>query len=81
MKKILLVITSITLFGCQKFSSDYKDRNAGVLKVCPKCVYVYSEQMHIAIDTSKQPNSVYKVYFCSGWNYPASDVEHLTKIY
>lgn len=83
MKKLLLIITcTITLLSsCQKFNSDYAERKAGVLKVCPKCVYVYSQSMHIAIDTSRRPNSIYEVSFCSGFVYPASDVDHLTKIY
>ncbi len=82
MKKLLLTLTIIiSLTGCKSCVSNYEQRKAGVQKVCPKCIYTVSENMHIAQDTSKNPNIVYRVYFCTGGiYYNAWDVDHLTKI-
>ena len=82
MKKLLLTLTIIiSLTGCKSCVSNYEQRKAGVQKVCPKCIYTVSENMHIAQDTSKNPNIVYRVNFCSGGlYYNAWDVDHLTKI-
>ena len=81
MKKVIMyLIISISLTGCRSCYADYEQRKAGVKKVCPNCTYMYSENMHIAVDTSQQPNLIYKVDFCAGGYYNASDVDHLTKI-
>ncbi len=82
MKRILAILAiSITLTGCRSCYADYSQRRAGVQKVCPGCIYTVSENMHIAQDTTKQPNIIYKVYFCNGgFYYNAWDVDHLTRI-
>jgi hypothetical protein len=61
--------------------ADYSERLKGVQKVCPTCNFVMSERSYYAVDTSKQPNIIYQVYFKSGgiW-YKASDVDHLVRI-
>ena len=81
MKKVLLLLGVLALTGCRGCFSDYAHRKAGVNKVCPTCTYVVSEGMDIAVDTSTQPNSIYRVTFCNGGVYYNSwDVDHLTKI-
>lgn len=82
MKKLFLVVTLlVSLTSCKSCTSSYASRKAGVQKVCPKCIYINSERMNIAVDTSQQPNLVYEVYFKSGGiYYTASDVEELVKI-
>jgi len=82
MKKILLLATlAMSLTGCKSCTSTYASRKAGVQKVCPKCIYINSEQMNVAIDTSVQPNLIYKVYFKGGGiYYTASDVDQMIKI-
>jgi len=78
---ILLATLAMSLTGCKSCSSTYASRKAGVQKVCPKCIYINSENMHIAVDTSTQPNIVYEVYFKGGGiYYTASDVDQLIKI-
>lgn len=82
MKKILLLATlAVSLTGCKSCTSTYASRKAGVQKVCPKCIYINSEMMHIAVDTSVQPNLIYQVSFKGGGiYYTASDVDQLIKI-
>ena len=82
MKKLLLILTiSLTLTGCRSCMADYEQRKTGVQKVCPGCIYTISEQMHIAQDTTKNPNIIYKVTFCNGgFYYNAWDVDHLTRL-
>lgn len=82
MKKLFLILTLlVSLTSCKSCTSTYASRKAGVQKVCPKCIYINSERMNIAVDTSQQPNLVYEVYFKSGGiYYTASDVEELVKI-
>jgi predicted RNA-binding Zn-ribbon protein involved in translation (DUF1610 family) len=82
MKKLFLIVTLlVSLTSCKSCTSTYASRKAGVQKVCPKCIYINSERMNIAIDTTQQPNIVYQVYFKSGGiYYTASDVEELVKI-
>ena len=82
MKKLLLMLAvGITLTGCKSCVSNYAQRKAGVQKVCPNCIYTVSEHMHIAQDTSKQPNIIYRVDFCvGGFYFDAWDVDHLTRI-
>lgn len=82
MKKVLLfLITGICLTGCKGCFADYSQRRAGVQKVCPGCIYTVSEGMHIAQDTTKNPNIIYRVTFCNGGTYyNAWDVDHLTRI-
>lgn len=82
MKKLfgLLAIT-LMLTSCRSCQSNYEQRRSGVQKVCPGCIYTVSESMHIAQDTTKQPNVIYRVTFCSGGlYYNAWDVDHLTRI-
>lgn len=82
MKKLFLIVTLlVSLTSCKSCTSTYASRKAGVQKVCPKCIYINSERMNIAVDTSQQPNLVYEVYFKPGGiYYTASDVEELVKI-
>ena len=82
MKKILLLATlAVSLTGCKSCTSTYASRKAGVQKVCPNCIYINSESMNVAVDTSVQPNLIYRVNFKSGGiYYTASDVEQLIKI-
>jgi hypothetical protein len=80
-KTILFILICVTLVGCRGCFADYEQRKKGVEKVCPTCTYTRSESMDIAVDTSLQPNIVYRVYFCAGGPYyNAWDVDHLTKI-
>lgn len=82
MKKLLgIVLISLTLTGCRSCQANYEQRRTGVQKVCPGCIYTVSERMHIAQDTTVQPNRIYEVTFCSGgFYYNAWDVDHLTRI-
>lgn len=83
MKKqlLMLLLISTCLTGCRSCYADYSQRKRGVEKVCPSCIYTVSENMHIAQDTSTQPNTIYRVTFCTGGGYyNAWDVDHLTKI-
>jgi hypothetical protein len=82
MKKLFLILTLlVSLTSCKSCTSTYASRKAGVQKVCPKCIYINSENMNIAIDTTQQPNLIYRVEFKSGGiYYTASDVEKLVKI-
>jgi hypothetical protein len=79
-----LVITISLLIGlssCKSCTSTYSSRKAGVQRVCPNCIYINSEMMHIAVDTSVQPNIIYEVGFKNGGiYYTASEVDHLIKI-
>lgn len=77
----MLLMVTICLTGCRSCYADYSQRKKGVEKVCPTCIYNVSESMHIALDTNTQPNTIYRVTFCTGGTYySASDVDHLTKI-
>ena len=82
MKRILAILAiSLTLTSCRSCMANYEQRKAGVQKVCPGCIYTVSEQMHIAQDTTKNPNIIYRVKFCDGGiYYNAWDVDHLTRI-
>ena len=82
MKKLFLFVALATsLSSCKSCTSTFASRKAGVQKVCKKCDYINSENMNIAIDTSKQPNQIYKVEFkMGGFYYTASDVNRLVKI-
>lgn len=82
MKKIIIILILATLIsGCRGCFADYEQKRQGVIKVCPTCTYTRSENMDIAVDTSVQPNIIYRVYFCAGGAYyNAWDVDHLTKI-
>lgn len=69
------------LTGCRGCYADYEQKNKGVKKVCPNCTFTHSETMDIAVDTSRQPNIIYRVDFCmGGFYYNAWDVDHLIKI-
>lgn len=71
----------ISLTGCKSCTSTYATRKAGVQKVCPNCIYINSESMNVAVDTSVQPNLIYRVNFKGGGiYYTASDVDQLIKI-
>ena len=73
---ILLALTS-----CRGCFADYQEKKAGVLRVCPTCTFVRSEQNEYAVDTAKQPNIIYRVVFKNGGlYYKASDVDHLIRI-
>ena len=82
MKKLttILLITT-TLMGCRGCFASYEQRRTGVQKVCSGCIYTVSENMHIAQDTSKNPNVIYRVSFKNGGMYfNAWDVDHLTRL-
>ena len=81
MKKLILGLILLTsLSACQRFSSDYQTRLEGIHKVCPTCTYVRSEGYDYAQDTAKRPNIIYKVYWCGGFYYSVSTVDHLVRI-
>ena len=81
MRNLILVLLFACFFvSCQRFYSDYQSRLKGIQAVCPKCTYVRSEGYDYAQDTSKNPNIVYKVYWCGGFYYSVSTVEHLVRI-
>ena len=80
-KLILFILMTAIMTGCRSCVANYEQRRAGVQKICKGCTYVRSEQMDIAVDTTKQPNVVYRVVFCSGgYYYNAWDVDHLVRI-
>jgi hypothetical protein len=82
MRNLVIAISLlIGLSSCKSCTSTYSSRKAGVQRVCPNCIYINSESMSIAVDTSVQPNIIYKVGFKSGGiYYTASDVDYLIKI-
>lgn len=86
MKRVFLAMVLLASFSsCKKMNADYSERKAGVNKVCPKCNFVTNnwsgQTMYYAVDTSIQPNIIYQVEFkTGGWNYSASDVDHLVRV-
>ena len=82
MKKIILyTLLLITSISCKRMHADYEERAAGVHKICPHCTFVLSENTYYAVDTSKQPNVIYKVAFRpGGYYYKASDVDQLIRV-
>jgi hypothetical protein len=80
MKLLLIDLLAISFGSCRQFNADYETRLTGVKKVCPTCTFHTYNSTYYAIDTSKQPNSVYIVDFCSGFVYSSSTVDHLIKI-
>jgi len=82
MRNLVIAISLlIGLSSCKSCTSTYSSRKYGVQRVCPKCIYINSEMMDIAVDTTTQPNIIYKVIFRSGGiYYTASEVDHLIKI-
>ena len=79
--KSLLVVCVVILSSCSSMVADYSERLKGIQKVCPNCDFVTSENRFYAVDTSKQPNVIYMVYFKGGgFYYKASDVDHLVRI-
>ena len=77
----LLTACILLLASCSSMVADYSERLKGVKKVCPYCDFVTSENRYYAVDTSKQPNVIYMVYFkTGGFFYKASDVDHLIRI-
>jgi len=81
MKNLLIILSVIILSSCKGCFADFEQRKAGVQKVCPNCTYVLSESQHYAVDTSVQPNIIYKVIFKTGGAYfKASDVDHLIRV-
>lgn len=81
MKKIIAVALLLSTISCRSTVADYNERAMGVRKVCPHCTFVMSERDYYAVDTSQQPNIIYKVDFKNGgyW-FKASDVDHLIRI-
>lgn len=80
-KLVLFIMMAVIMPGCKSCYADYEQRRGGVQKVCKGCTYVRSEGWDIAVDTTQQPNIIYKVSFCSGgFYYNAWDVNHLTRI-
>ena len=79
--KHLTIACILLLSSCSSMVADYSERLKGVQKVCPTCNFVMSEHSYYAVDTAKQPNIIYQVYFKSGgiW-YKASDVDHLVRV-
>jgi hypothetical protein len=82
MRNLVIAISLlIGLSSCKSCTSTYSSRKAGVQRICPNCIYINSERMSIAVDTSVQPNIIYQVHFkLGGIYYIASDVEELVKI-
>lgn len=82
MKKLLILILLPILFSsCKGCYADYNERLQGVKKVCPTCTFVRSEGAYYAVDTSQQPNVIYKVHFKEGgFYYKASDVDNLVRV-
>lgn len=79
--KILLIISLLALVGCRGCFADYGQRKAGVLKVCPTCTFVRSENTYYAVDTAKRPNIIYRVIFRNGGAYyKAGDVDELIRV-
>ncbi len=82
MKKIAIgALLLLSIGSCRNTVANYAERAAGVHKVCPTCNFVMSERDYYAVDTSKQPNIIYKVHFKNGgyW-FKASDVDELVRI-
>ena len=81
MKKIAIGALLLSISSCRSTVSSYAERAEGVRKVCPHCTYVMSERDYFAVDTSQQPNIIYKVHFKAGgiW-FKASDVDELVRI-
>ena len=78
---IFLLLIIVSFSSCKQMVADYAERKEGVNKVCATCTFVMSENSYYAVDTSKQPNIIYKVIFRSGgYFYKASDVDHLIRI-
>lgn len=76
--KLIVIIAIATLTSCKGCVADYQERVQGLQKVCPNCLLSTQYNTYYAIDTSKQPNIVYIVYFKPGGVfYKASDVDHL----
>jgi hypothetical protein len=81
MKKLALGALLLLSMSCKRMAADYEERAAGVHKICPHCTFVTSEDWFYAVDTSKQPNVIYRVHFkAGGYFYKASDVDHLIRI-
>lgn len=81
MKKIIAVALLLSTISCRSTVADYNERAMGVRKVCPHCTFVMSERDYYAVDTSQQPNIIYKVEFKhGGYWFKASDVDHLIRI-
>ena len=82
MKRIIYIsLMALTFSSCAgRCTADYTQRFKGIKEVCPNCTYVTSEGMGVAIDTSRQPNIIYKIEWCSGIVYPAWKVDNLIKI-
>lgn len=77
----LLFFMIVTCSSCRKMNSSFSERKASVLKVLPKASFVYSEGYYYAVDTVKQPNVIYRVYFkAGGIFYTASDIDLLIRI-
>ena len=81
MKNYLLILIAVVFASCKGCESSHLERKEGVLRVCPKCTFVESQNEYYATDTSKQPNIIYKVRFKAGgiW-YKASDVDDLIRV-
>jgi hypothetical protein len=82
MKKIAIgALLLLSIGSCRNTVANYAERAAGVHKVCPTCNFVMSERDYYAVDTSQQPNIIYKVHFKNGgyW-FKASDVDELVRI-
>lgn len=82
MRKLLLSLSLLVLLtGCRGCYADFNERRASVQKTCPGCTFVLSEGFYVAVDTNKQPNIVYHVYFKEGGvYYKASDIDHLVRV-
>ena len=82
MKRIIYIsLMALTFSSCAGgCTADYSAKLKGVKEVCPTCTYVTSEGVDIVVDTSKQPNIVYRVTFCTGLVYPSYKIDYLTKV-
>jgi len=82
MKKLALSLLAIaSLASCtERYNPSYEQRCKGVHDALPNGIYIHSEQMDFAIDTTTNPNKIYKVKFCDGFIFPAYQVDHLIKI-
>jgi len=81
MKKLLFILLPLFIISCRGCFADFEQRKAGLQKVCPSCTFVMSEGNYFAVDTTVQPNIIYKVIFKDGGAYyKASDVDHLIRI-
>ena len=83
MKKTFIYLATTLLFtSCTpRCNPNYEDRSEGLRKALPNGVYVRSESLDLAIDTSQQPNKIYKIVWCTGVTYSASTVDCLIKVY